>query len=650
MDPIQQLKEQTTSYSAGSPVPQRDSMNYRDLDWNMTREGLDNFTHAVVDMYNGRYDNPTTLTKSQIAEAVGIRQGTLDTVLRHAEDNGIEVKRSKISDTQREELYQAREADDSTTFRELGARYGISASYAGRIYRQQRDIAQTEQAEEVSETGLVVAQPLELAIADYNPDAETGRPHVIDIQGEVISEEIIRESPAPYRSRTPGWARAAAAVAVVCLGAATLGYAIKNMATSANATPSKAAYGIVENNPITPIPDKTPITGGSTNPPPPNPDPNDGETMYAKAQTLVTTPTPVQPVEKPVADLESTTEVAYETAKDAPKAPGSDYDPSTASLEDIGDVLAGMEQEMDAIEKRYEEPEPVTVEEPETYAKAAQTNAPTATPNPTPIAEAEPTPYQMRGFAHPANGHAYIQTTEGGAWKSDNKHGLELNVADDYITGELGSRIFTETDFEHLPVYDPETKIASNGGEYKQGPKGHGRRWTKSWGPWNLLKGALGIGINPRRNPEVLVKAQMAKEKSSMPPLEIPAEEVPAASLSGTPVDNYISSLNRGDTPLHMLLGEVENEFVHYANTDPEAAAVRLAAYETLMDERTVEWHQHNIKVFGEKGARKAFHRFKGYAEEDLATLLTKDSDPRLISLAQGKLASFQHAEATLTL
>lgn len=654
MDPIHQLKEQTTSYSAGSPVPQRDSMSYRDLDWNMTREGLDNFTHAVVDMYNSRYDNSTPLTKSQIADAVGIRQGTLDTVLKHAESQGIEVKKSKISNSQKEELYQAREENDNTTFRELGERYGISASYAGRIYRQQRDAAQTpqaEQTEEVSETGLVVAQPLELAIADYTPDTETGRPHVIDIEGEVVGEEIISGTQT-YRSRTPLWAKAAAAVLVVGLGAATLGYALKNAVTSANASPVELSYSLVENNPIIPIQDRVAIEGGSSDPPKPNPNPDDGETMYAQAEATVPV-TPIQPV-KPIADLESTTEVAYETAKDAPKAVGADYDPLTASVEDIGSVLAGMEQEMDALEKSYETPEPTKplVEEPKDYVtKVAETNAPVV-PIETPVTEqAETTPYQMRGFAHPANGHAYIQTIEGGAWKSDNRHAPELNIPDTYITGELGSKIFTESDLGHLPVYDPETRIASNGGDYKQGPKGHGRKWTRSWGFFDMFKGALGKSINPRRDPETLVRAQMAKEQASMPFPEIPAEEVPTTTALNGPVNDYISSLRKNDTPLYMLISEVETEFVHYADNDPETAAVRLAAYETLMDERTVEWHQHNVKVFGEKGARKAFHRFKGHAEENLSDLLTRtDADARLIALAQEKLASFQHAEATLSL
>ena len=226
-----------------------------------------------------------------------------------------------------------------------------------------------------------------------------------------------------------------------------------------------------------------------------------------------------------------------------------------------------------------------------------------------------------------------------------------MNVSDAYITDNLGARIFQESKV-HLPDYDPETKLATNGGEYKQGPKGHGRKWRKSWGVFNLFKGALGASINPRRNPEALVGLQMAKEKASMPPMEIPAEEIPTPPvLGGGPVQDYIISLNRGDTPLHMLLGEVENEFVHYANTEPDTAAVRLAAYETLMNERTVEWHHHNVDVFGEKGARRSFGRFKGYAEEDLANLLTTEgSDERLIALAQAKLASFQHAEQALSL
>ena len=74
-------------------------LNYRDIDQNLTQgkgNGFENYVRLVAEKFNSK---PRHVSNAMLAENLGIRNGTLDTILAHAQkDYGITINRRRSTE------------------------------------------------------------------------------------------------------------------------------------------------------------------------------------------------------------------------------------------------------------------------------------------------------------------------------------------------------------------------------------------------------------------------------------------------------------------------------------------------------------------------------------------------------------------------
>ena len=116
-------------------------LNYRDIDQNLTQgkgNGFENYVRLVAEKFNSK---PRHVSNAMLAENLGIRNGTLDTILAHAQkDYGITINRrrsteqvNKLAETVQERVVNG---EDLT---EVAKELGLSRNYAKRLYNRETE-------------------------------------------------------------------------------------------------------------------------------------------------------------------------------------------------------------------------------------------------------------------------------------------------------------------------------------------------------------------------------------------------------------------------------------------------------------------------------------------------------------------------------